>query len=592
MTSRLDYRNRERLATEMRDRRRKLRIACLGAAVLSVVANQATAQGPVRRGDSADAPSRPYHLNFNRIEIPFSVDQVGQPPVEVQLYVSRDAGLQWELVTSQAVSGKPFLFEAPADGDYWLATRTVDARGNAAPLRPQMSVRVDTAKPQADLQVSVTSNGAVAATLLCSDEAISAESIRVEYSVDQSRQWTLVTDIVGSTAASDTGRLQVSAEIVPPEPWHQISVRASVDDLAGNNTIVTRQIDKPRIAAGQMRLATSKASSNGSSPSPSPSPSTALSPTRSPQPVPPAVATAPPDASAVPSYARQPDARVATHSPWAVPQFSVSSGLVAPDPPSSIPPSFPVSGMSGPELTGPLTTSTPTPAPAPQIAAPPPELPRPRTAAEAMRPLSTQGTTGSATVSPNTSSPNAASPSPVRTMMPPQQATVPTSQGSASDPSTTAAPPAYTTPPTYNAATSSPAAVPNPMSAADYATALNVPTRYSRSRKFSLEYDIESTGLAGVSDVELWGTIDRGATWKRWGADPDRESPFDIETNNDGTYGFRIVVVASNGLATPPPLPGETADIQVVVDSVAPQVRITGASYGEADQTGSLVIRY
>jgi hypothetical protein len=121
---------------------------------------------------------------------------------------------------------------------------------------------------------------------------------------------------------------------------------------------------------------------------------------------------------------------------------------------------------------------------------------------------------------------------------------------------------------------------------------LGVPIRYSRSRKFSLDYEVESAGMAGVGDVELWGTTDRGKTWKRWGADPDRESPFDIETNHDGAYGFRIVVVANNGLATPRPAENELPDIFVVADTVSPGLRITGAAYGDGNQTGSLIIRY
>ncbi len=118
------------------------------------------------------------------------------------------------------------------------------------------------------------------------------------------------------------------------------------------------------------------------------------------------------------------------------------------------------------------------------------------------------------------------------------------------------------------------------------------PIRFSGSRKFSLDYEVESAGRAGVEEVELWGSTNRGQTWKRWGADPDRQSPFDIETNNDGTYGFCIVVVSKNGLATPRPLEQSSPDVFVVVDTVKPQTRITGASYGEGDQTGALLIRY
>jgi hypothetical protein len=123
-------------------------------------------------------------------------------------------------------------------------------------------------------------------------------------------------------------------------------------------------------------------------------------------------------------------------------------------------------------------------------------------------------------------------------------------------------------------------------------TTTSAPIQHSGSRKFSLDYEVESAGRAGVEEVELWGSSDRGQSWKRWGADPDRQTPFDIETNNDGVYGFCIVVVAKNGLATARPISQSPPDIFVVVDTLKPVVRITGATYGEGDQTGSLLIRY
>src|SRR5690606_22102543 len=91
--------------------------------------------------------------------------------------------------------GKPFLFEATDDGDYWFATRTVDVQGNAAPLRPQLAVRVDSTKPQVTLRANPTSEGPITVSLQSIDEAPSAESIRLEYAVDHSTQWTAVPDL-------------------------------------------------------------------------------------------------------------------------------------------------------------------------------------------------------------------------------------------------------------------------------------------------------------------------------------------------------------------------------------------------------------
>ena len=119
-----------------------------------------------------------------------------------------------------------------------------------------------------------------------------------------------------------------------------------------------------------------------------------------------------------------------------------------------------------------------------------------------------------------------------------------------------------------------------------------VPVRFSKGKRFSLDYELEAIGLQGAESIELYGTTDSGKTWQLWGSDPDRQSPFDIETQDAGAFGFRICVVGRNGLASPRPLSGEMPDIFVVVDTEKPQVRITGAQYGQGSRVGSLVITY
>ncbi len=119
-----------------------------------------------------------------------------------------------------------------------------------------------------------------------------------------------------------------------------------------------------------------------------------------------------------------------------------------------------------------------------------------------------------------------------------------------------------------------------------------VPVRYSDSERFSLAYELEAIGANGAEAVELYGSTTGGKTWMLWGADPDRTTPFDIETKDEGVFGYRIVVVGRNGLASPRPLAGDVPDIVIVVDKTEPKVRITSAQYGEGDRTGSLVIGY
>jgi hypothetical protein len=111
-------------------------------------------------------------------------------------------------------------------------------------------------------------------------------------------------------------------------------------------------------------------------------------------------------------------------------------------------------------------------------------------------------------------------------------------------------------------------------------------------KAFALEYDLDAIGPAGVKSVELWVTADNGASWRKWGDDADRRSPFEIEVESERMFGFRMVIVSQNGLATRPPEPGDTADVWVQVDSTPPAVRLDQAAYGEREHAGQLDIRW
>lgn len=115
---------------------------------------------------------------------------------------------------------------------------------------------------------------------------------------------------------------------------------------------------------------------------------------------------------------------------------------------------------------------------------------------------------------------------------------------------------------------------------------------YSKHLRFGLEYDVNTVGAGGVSEVELWATRDGGQSWSRWGSDPDRRSPFEVEVDGEGAFGFRIVVMSRGGLASRPPQPGDEADQWVVVDSTAPQVALRGAGYGAEERVGQLEISW
>ena len=114
----------------------------------------------------------------------------------------------------------------------------------------------------------------------------------------------------------------------------------------------------------------------------------------------------------------------------------------------------------------------------------------------------------------------------------------------------------------------------------------------TQATRFSLDYDLQMVGPTGVRAVHLWGTSDSGQTWTKWLTDADRVSPFQVEVPREGIYGFRIVVENNDGLALPPPQPGDAPDVWVVVDPIEPQVELTSAQYGRGADEGSLLITW
>jgi hypothetical protein len=124
------------------------------------------------------------------------------------------------------------------------------------------------------------------------------------------------------------------------------------------------------------------------------------------------------------------------------------------------------------------------------------------------------------------------------------------------------------------------------------ATAGHERAQLTSSKSFSLDYDIDSVGPSGVRAVELWVTTDGGHSWEKWGEDEDRRSPFEIQVESERTFGFRMVIVANNGLATRSPEPGDDADLWVTVDTTRPRVRWLQAGYGEGEHAGQLDLRW
>ena len=132
-----------------------------------------------------------------------------------------------------------------------------------------------------------------------------------------------------------------------------------------------------------------------------------------------------------------------------------------------------------------------------------------------------------------------------------------------------------------------------PISSTDSGGSIAKPNRKTRapvqiigSNRFRLNYGIDSIDPSGVGKVVLWMTRDDGRSWKIWGTDPDRRSPFPVEVTEQGRYGFRIVVKSKDGLTGQGPSSGDDADIWIVVDTTAPLAQIISVPYGRGSGSG------
>jgi hypothetical protein len=294
-----------------------------------------------------------------RIGIQLHLKPEQQPLIkDVLLFVSTDGGKHWQQQDRVPPGTEAFLFNAPADGDYWFAVAVVDRQGKQTPedllaLPPEriQKVLVDTLRPD----VRVVSADRVGDEVVVKFEALDVNldpaSVMLEYRTADmpAGTWTPV-------AVSPAGG-QASFR---PVGTGAVEVRLTAKDVAGNIGTATGTVAAasaaPTVAAGTVP------------PAPAPVPPTPTPPL--PLPVPPAPT---PDAAVTPvSRTTGPPSRLEQSPPlWNRPNPAVtvlanpaqagqqiaSSGKAPPAAPTA--PSFP-----GP--TGPADPAAPA-APLPQI---------------------------------------------------------------------------------------------------------------------------------------------------------------------------------------------------------------------------------
>jgi len=112
------------------------------------------------------------------------------------------------------------------------------------------------------------------------------------------------------------------------------------------------------------------------------------------------------------------------------------------------------------------------------------------------------------------------------------------------------------------------------------------------SRLFELDYELGQVGSSGVARVELWGTRDGGQTWKSYSLDRDNRSPILVSVDEEGIYGFCVVVTSGAGLGGMPPRRGDPPQVVIGVDQTKPTARIISTEQGTGLESNSLVISW
>jgi hypothetical protein len=565
----------------------------LGLASLSMASSFTMDWTPARANSPLDNPA--IYWPRQDLVIPFQVDLTGQPPAEIHLEVSEDRGRNWAVYHRSDVRGRQFNFQAARDGEYWFRLKTLDRFG--APIDnpgEPMHIVIDTTKPTGELLIDMDTQGDLQGEFRLLDTALDTTSIRMEFQTDTASQWEEV-------------RCELEPGVAPGEwvgfgKWSipvaaaQLIVRVTARDQAGNTIELTRMPRLPRSAANptSVKLASNKAGEDASSPigsglarrfptqrslADSSSRSNPLSSTSAPLSSPPAVNGTPGQYGIAGQYGSP-----ASMHPTApiYPQSALVELL--PDAGANPPSSFgaPTIGGAAPQRETLVSTTG-----------------LPLRSVDAPMPPSHESSLNAAPITFPPSD-NLAGPPAIMTAASPFLAKEPKSllpERAASSPSALPSMkpslelggfPNSATPSSQLQLSASPTLTPLPSSP----SRPTVNALSCSSKAFSLDYTIDNDPGAPISSVELWGTTDSGRSWDRWGIDSDRESPFDIEVETEGLFGFRMVIVGSNGLASRRPLPGDEADSWIQVDTTQPRVQLISALNGKGPDAGSLVIEF
>lgn len=180
--------------------------------------------------------AEPQYFNSRRFRIPFVLDASELHRLqarELKLFVSTDQGGSWDAAQTVPPEATRFTFEAPRDGEYWFAVKTIVPAGEypPGPQSPSLQVIIDSTPPVLELQLEEVEPGRVRLIWNARDEHLDINSLKLEFSNRGQEDWKPVairSEPQGQTTwTADSGGV--------------MQVRGSISDLAGHETTATTE---------------------------------------------------------------------------------------------------------------------------------------------------------------------------------------------------------------------------------------------------------------------------------------------------------------------------------------------------------------
>ncbi|WP_422930362.1 hypothetical protein [Singulisphaera sp. PoT] len=519
--------------------------------------------------------------------VPFNLNPADQAKrKELQLWVSSDSGVSWKPKDSIAPTQSYFMFEAPEDGEFWLAVRTVDFEGRVYPrtndqIVPSMRVIVDTIPPKLTIKPEERSASLASLRWEIHEEHPNLESLTFEYQVEGTKKWLPAPKPKpgwNGVATWDTGFSE------------RVTVKAVVADRAGNKSEIMVKLagtpfDGALMAANLAAQARSKeaarSASEGKLSSSKVERATVASaqaanakakalartvdrPDGGSRPLLDLQAT---NAATSPTRPEIEDSRVqrSVARPETEDLDSPRRRLVAPatgsgrsrlassEPPTTKPDTKdepPASSQTG-RLRGLIEGS--------EVAAQKlgTSIKRSFTANSPSKLMNSAGTEGS----------DPAEDHMLGKVVEDQDRDRTNRRASRVD-----------DPETAQAALKGSSPADRPDKAKAPAGNQEIPRLQVATPRFSLDYEAEDFGPNGPVVIELWVTKDGGRTWTKRGADADLKPPIDVDLKANGSYGVSLIARDRLGRGERPPSSGDLPQLWVEVGGHAPVANASGAS--------------